>query len=78
MKTSPIKHQTPQHQDSVTLEASGEEMLRVAPDGFYIRGKKVPLDDNEALAVYNSFQQWLSWAQLQRNAHIECGDVING
>jgi len=43
-----------------------EEMLRIAADGFYVRGVKVPVDDKEALTVYNSFQQWLAWAQLQR------------
>lgn len=52
-------------QDTVILRAGNEDMLRIAPDGFYVRGKKVPVDDNEALTVYNSFQQWLAWAQLQ-------------
>ena len=65
----------PQHQDCVTLQAGGTDMLKVAADGFYVRGKKVPIDDNEALTVYNSFQQWLAWAQLQRNAFIECEDI---
>lgn len=44
-----------------------EEMLRISKDGFYVRGVKVPVDDKEAMAVYNSFQQWLAWAQLQRD-----------
>ena len=43
-----------------------EEMLRISKDGFYVRGVKVPVDDKEAMTVYNSFQQWLAWAQLQR------------
>jgi hypothetical protein len=43
-----------------------EEMIRISKDGFYVRGVKVPVDDKEAIAVYNSFQQWLAWAQLQR------------
>jgi hypothetical protein len=43
-----------------------EEMLRISKDGFYVRGVKVSVDDNEAITVYNSFQQWLAWAQLQR------------
>ena len=65
-------------QDQIVFHTGNEDMLRISPDGFYVRGVKVPVDDREAEAVYNSFQQWLSWAQLQRNAHIECGDVING
>ena len=43
-----------------------DELLRITQDGFYVRGERVPVDDKEALAVYNSFQQWLAWAQLQR------------
>lgn len=54
------------HKECVTLQAGGTDMLRIAPDGFYVRGVKVPMDDNEALTVYNSFNQWLTWAQLQR------------
>jgi hypothetical protein len=53
-------------QDNVILRAGNEDMLRIAPDGFYVRGVKVPIDDSEAITVYNSFQQWLAWAQLQR------------
>lgn len=49
-----------------TNTGSLDEMLRIAPDGFYVRGQKVPVDDKEAMAVYNSFMQWLAWAQLQR------------
>jgi hypothetical protein len=48
-----------------TNATQDSEMLRIAPDGFYVRGKKVPVDDKEAMNVYNSFQQWLAWAQLQ-------------
>jgi hypothetical protein len=51
---------------NVTESAPHEEMLRIAPDGFYVRGVRVPADDKEAETVYNSFQQWLAWAQLQR------------
>ena len=42
------------------------EMLRVAPDGFYVRGSKVPVDDKEALTVYNAFKQFLVWSELNR------------
>lgn len=46
---------------------AGTEMLKVAKDGFYVRGVKVPIDDNEAITVYNAFHQWLTWATLNRN-----------
>ena len=41
-----------------------EEWLRIGPDGFYVRGKKLEQDDKEAREVYNSFTQWLAWWQL--------------
>ena len=43
---------------------SNDEMLRITADGFYVRGVKVPMDDNEALEVYNAFRAWMTWAAL--------------
>jgi hypothetical protein len=54
------------HQNSLTMIAGGSEMLRVSPDGFYVRGEKVPADDREAERVYNAFKQFLVWAELNR------------
>ena len=51
--------------NTITCLAGGEEMLKVGPDGFWVRGEKVPQDDNEALAVYNAFKQWMAWTSLQ-------------
>jgi len=53
-------------QDRLTMIAGGTEMIRVAPDGFYVRGVKVPADDREAERVYNAFKQFLTWAELNR------------
>lgn len=52
--------------DSLSMVAGGVEMLRVAKDGFYVRGVKVPADDREAEIVYNAFKQFLTWAELNR------------
>ena len=52
--------------NSITLHTGSEEMLRVAPDGFYVRGVRVEQDSNEARKVYESFSSWLTWAQLNR------------
>gem|GEM_PF-6032476 len=46
--------------------ADSSEMLAIKPDGFYVRGEKVPADAKEAEAVYHAFKQWLAWANLQR------------
>jgi len=56
----------PLHTNSLSMIAGGTEMLRVAPDGFYVRGVKVPADDQEARTVYEAFKQYLVWAELNR------------
>ena len=53
-------------ENSIILSATGEEMLRCSPDGFYVRGKKVKQDDKEAEQVYNCFKEWLSWSTINR------------
>jgi hypothetical protein len=53
-------------ENSLTMIAGGSEMIRVAPDGFYVRGVKVPADDKEAETVYNAFKQFLIWSELNR------------
>ena len=56
---------------AITLMAGGmnsEEMIRIDRDGFYVRGVRVPTDENEARAVYESFKAWLTWAQLTKNS----------
>jgi hypothetical protein len=54
-------------ESNITLNTTTTEMLRVAKDGFYVRGKRVNQDDKEAEIVYNAFHQWLTWATLNRN-----------
>jgi len=54
---------------SITMHAGTEEMIRIAPDGFYVRGERVPADEREAQAVYDAFKSWMTWASLQRNQH---------
>ena len=51
---------------NITMTAGMNEMLRVAQDGFYVRGQRVPADDKEAETVYNAFKQFLVWAELNR------------
>jgi hypothetical protein len=53
-------------ESNVTMIAGGCEMLRVAEDGFYVRGVRVPADDQEAETVYRAFKEMLTWANLNR------------
>jgi len=46
--------------------ASNDEMLRITKNAFYVRGQPVPIDAHEAETVYNAFQSWLSWQNMQR------------
>jgi hypothetical protein len=52
--------------NNITMISAGKEMLRVAEDGFYVRGEKVPADDREAATVYNAFKEFLVWSRLSR------------
>ena len=52
--------------NNITLTGGGEEMLRVAEDGFYVRGVRVEADAKEAEQVYKAFKQWLTWASLSK------------
>lgn len=44
---------------TITFHTPTEEMLRIDKDAFYVRGKLVPIDEEEALAVYKAFRNWL-------------------
>ena len=50
--------------DNINLTAAGEDMLRISPDGFYVRGVRVEADAQEAEAVYKAFKQWMTYAIL--------------
>ena len=40
------------------------ELLKLADNGFYVRGKRLDIDDNEARSVYLAFRQFLIWTAL--------------
>ena len=56
----------PDQPNAITFFSNGDEMLRCSDKGFYVRGKKIDQDDDEAAIVYNSFKEWLIWQQLSR------------
>jgi uncharacterized protein YprB with RNaseH-like and TPR domain len=56
---------SPESGNDITFNSGHDEMLRITQDGFYVRGIRVPADDKEAVAVYNSFKQWIIWASMQ-------------
>jgi len=48
--------------NDISLTGGGEEMLRVAEDGFYVRGVKIKQNKREAKAVYEAFKRWMTHA----------------
>ena len=52
--------------NNIVCMAGGTEMLKVGPDGFWVRGVKVEQDEREAEVVYNAFKQWLVWSEMNR------------
>ena len=52
--------------NNIICYAGATEMLKIGPDGFWVRGIKLPADDKEAETVYNGFKQFLTWAELNR------------
>jgi hypothetical protein len=53
--------------NKITFYTLGEEMLSIDKNGFYVRGKKVKQDDNEAEKVYNAFKEFLTWSQITKH-----------
>jgi len=41
------------------------EMIKVTPNGFWVRGQKVPQDADEAEAVYKAFKRLLTDSALR-------------
>jgi hypothetical protein len=52
---------------NITFYGGPAEMLRVTEDGFYVRGEKVPVDDNEGAVVYKAFKEFLVHHALTRS-----------
>ena len=52
--------------NTTTFFCGGVETLRISDKGFWVRGRKVRQSDKEALIVYNSFKEWLTWQHISR------------
>ena len=52
--------------NTTTFFCGGVETLRISDKGFWVRGRKVRQSDKEALIVYNSFKEWLTWQHITR------------
>jgi len=52
--------------NNIVFHGGSSEMLKITEDGFYVREKKVPVDEEEGLAVYRAFKQFLVYHALTK------------
>jgi hypothetical protein len=62
--SKPVISMTPTN--NIVFHSGPSEMLRIAEDGFYVRGVRLEQDDKEIEQVYNCFKEWLSWSMLNK------------
>ena len=56
---TPVLSITAPPSNNIVFHGRNDEILRITEDGFYVRGKKVPVDEEEGVAVYRAFKQFL-------------------
>lgn len=61
-----VQLHTPIGAPSVSFHCLADEMLKITPEAFYVRGVKIEQDAKEAQKVYDAFRAWLAWTNLQR------------
>ena len=53
--------------DTIVFDAGdSEEMIKITPDGFYVRGVAVEQGPGEAEAVYKAFREFMTWAIISK------------
>ncbi len=56
----------PKNNTIIFNAGTDNEMLKITPDGFYVRGVRVEQDANEAEAVYKAFKEFMTWAIISK------------
>jgi hypothetical protein len=64
---TPVLSVTAPPENNIVFHSGKAETLKITEDGFYVRGVKVPVDNNEATAVYKAFKEFLVYHALTRN-----------
>jgi hypothetical protein len=63
---SPVLSVTAPPENNIIFNSGNVETLKITEDGFYVRGKKVEADEQEAAAVYKAFKEFLTYHALTR------------
>lgn len=61
-----LREEKPKNNTVIFNAGTDDEMLKIAPDGFYVRGVKVEQGPEEAEAVYKAFKEFMTWAIISR------------
>ena len=64
---TPVLSVTSPPEINISMYGGKNEILKITEDGFYVRGKKVEADEEEAAAVYRAFKEFLVYHALTRN-----------
>ena len=54
-----------ENEQNIVFYVNTGELLKISEDGFYVRGVKVPVDENEGKAVYKAIKQFLVESALR-------------
>lgn len=53
-------------EDSIRFVIDQEEMIRMDPTGFYVKGRQVADDPKEAALIYKAFKEFVVYHQLTK------------
>lgn len=54
-------------QDHIKFVIDQEELIRMDPTGFYVRGRQVADDTAEAALIYQAFKEFVVYHQLTKS-----------
>lgn len=63
---NPVLSVNVQPESYITFITNQSELLKITEEGFFVRGKKVEADEQEAASVYRAFKEFLIWSALTR------------
>lgn len=52
--------------DNIVFNIGSIEMIKISPEGFWVRGVLVKQDGHEAQTVYEAFKNFLIWNELNK------------
>ena len=52
--------------DNIVFNIGSTEMIKISPEGFWVRGVLVKQDCQEAQTVYEAFKNFLIWNELNK------------